>query len=197
MNFENIEHLVKLAKNNNNKAKEKLILEFKPFILNLSKRTFIDGYDFHDIENECYHLLLKSIYRYDITRHRFVAYATSTIKNGISLLIRNSIKRAKTDSSASLTFDGDLENLDIISSSMIEEDICKICEYEDLQYVLKKLTPEEFELLDFIILKNNTIRNYSKLKNLGYSTAVYRKNSLLNKLNIYISEINTVSVTLT
>lgn len=196
MNFNNIEDLVRLAKNNNTTAKENLIMEFKPFILNLSKRTFIDGYDFHDIENECYHLLLKSITRYDIKRHRFVAYATSTIKNGISLLIRNSLRRAKTDSSDSLTFDGDIENLDILSSSVVEEDICKLCEYEDVRFVIKKLTAEEFELLDFIILKNNSIKTYSKLKNLRYSTAVYRKNSLLNKLNLYINKLNNSTITL-
>lgn len=54
MDFNYIEVLVTKCKNNNEAAKEKLAAEFRPLIYNISKRTFIDGYNVHDIQQECY-----------------------------------------------------------------------------------------------------------------------------------------------
>lgn len=45
MNYDYIERLVKSTKAKNEKSKEKLIEEFRPFIMNLSKKTFINGYE--------------------------------------------------------------------------------------------------------------------------------------------------------
>ena len=53
MNYTQIESLVKSSKQGNTNSKELLAEAFKPFILNISKRTFINGYDFYDIQNEC------------------------------------------------------------------------------------------------------------------------------------------------
>ena len=54
MDYSYMETLVKQAKDGDSASKEELALQFKPFILNLSKKTFIDGYDKMDIINECY-----------------------------------------------------------------------------------------------------------------------------------------------
>ena len=56
MDYEYIESLVLQAKDGNEDAKEKLCFEFKPLIMKTSSRTFIHGYDFQDIENECYRM---------------------------------------------------------------------------------------------------------------------------------------------
>lgn len=57
MNYDYIEDLVRKSKDGDEVSKEKLIEEFRPFIFNLSKRTFIPGYDFDDFKNECYRIL--------------------------------------------------------------------------------------------------------------------------------------------
>ncbi len=57
MNYDYIENLVKQCKDGDETSKEKLIEEFRPFIINLSKRTFIPGYDYDDFKNECYRIL--------------------------------------------------------------------------------------------------------------------------------------------
>ena len=59
MNYDYIESLVIKSKDGDEESKEKLVNEFKPFIINLSKRTFIHGYEFQDIMNECYRILFK------------------------------------------------------------------------------------------------------------------------------------------
>ena len=84
MNYDYIESLVRQSKDGDINSKEKLLEEFKPFIINISKRTFIYGYEFEDIINECYRILLKCISLYKIENHRFVAYATNGIKNNIN-----------------------------------------------------------------------------------------------------------------
>lgn len=190
MNYNTIEELVILAKNNNIAAKEKLIEEFRPFIINLASKTYIHGYDNLDIQNECYQLLFKSLKKYDVKKHRFVAYATITIKNGIYLLIRNSLNHSKTDGSSSLTFDGDLENLNLFFNTLVEDNICKLCEKQELRQALNALSIEEQELIKFVFISNNTLKEYSDFKNIPYSTASYRKSIALKKLNSYITELN-------
>ena len=61
MNFNYIESLVTKAKNGDVSAKEIIFEEFRPMILNISKRTFVHGYDFSDIEHECYATLLNAL----------------------------------------------------------------------------------------------------------------------------------------
>lgn len=77
MNYDYIENLVIKSKDGDEESKEKLVNEFKPFIINLSKRTFIHGYDFEDIMNECYRILFKCVSYYKPNTQRFVAYATN------------------------------------------------------------------------------------------------------------------------
>ena len=80
MDYKTIEKLALESKKGNKKSKEKLIEEFKPFILNLSAKTHIDGYNIYDLQNECYAILLKCVNKYNPEKHRFVAYGTNAIK---------------------------------------------------------------------------------------------------------------------
>jgi DNA-directed RNA polymerase specialized sigma subunit len=91
MDFNEIEDLVADAKSQNQQSKERLVEEFKPFIINLSNKTFISGYDTKDIQNECYRILFKCVSVYKLEKHRFVAYATNGIKNSINDLIRKRV----------------------------------------------------------------------------------------------------------
>ena len=43
-------------------------------ILNISKRTFVHGYEFSDIEHECYATLLKCIKIYDLDKEVLIIY---------------------------------------------------------------------------------------------------------------------------
>ena len=74
MNYDYIEDLVIKSKSGDEVSKEKLIEEFRPFIFNLSKRTFIPGYDFDDFKHECYRILFKCISLYKTESHRFVRF---------------------------------------------------------------------------------------------------------------------------
>eukprot|EP00831_Metopus_contortus_P059510 TRINITY_DN51486_c0_g1_i1.p1 TRINITY_DN51486_c0_g1~~TRINITY_DN51486_c0_g1_i1.p1 ORF type:complete len:260 (+),score=15.17 TRINITY_DN51486_c0_g1_i1:175-954(+) len=186
MDFKYIEQLVINCKNNDKSSKEKLAEEFRPFIYNISKKTFIDGYDIFDIQNECYHTLFKCVYSYNIKKHRFVGYATNAIRNNINDLIRRFKNRKSTEGIAALAFSDDFEKNLPSQDINLEDLICDKCDYIELRLAINKLNEEEKELIDFIFFKNNTIRNYAYLKNICYSTANFRKKNVLKKIYKFI-----------
>ncbi|OOM13987.1 sigma-70 family RNA polymerase sigma factor [Clostridium saccharobutylicum] len=182
MDFNYIEDLVTKCKNNDESAKEKLATEFRPLIYNISKKTFIDGYNKHDIYQECYKSLFKSVSMYNLEKHRFVAYATNAIKNNMNDLIKRIKTRSSTEGNDALSLHDNFEK-DIPSVEISPEiSLCEMCDYEDLRLALKDLNEEEKELIDFVFFRNNTVLNYAHLKDMCYSTAIVKKKNILKKL---------------
>ena len=182
MNFEYIESLVTNSKNGDALSKEKLAEEFRPLIFNISKKTFIDGYEIYDIQNQCYETLFKCITLYNLEKHRFVAYATNSIKNNMNDLIKRIKIRSATEGNDALSLHEDVEK-DLPSQDISLEDLlCDQCDYDDLRSALNNLTEEEKELIDFIFYKNNTVQTYAYFKNLCYSTANLKKKVTLKKI---------------
>ncbi|NFO56003.1 sigma-70 family RNA polymerase sigma factor [Clostridium botulinum] len=194
MDLKYVEMLAKKSKDGDNLSKENLIEEFRPFIRNLSRKTFIHGYDKNDIENECYKNLFKCLNSYDLEKHRFVAYATNGIKNNLNDLIRKTKNRDNSEGSCALTLSDNLEDALPSNEPNLEDMLCNECDLDLLKYAIKKLTKEEQELIDFIFFKNNTIRLYSSLKNMCYSTAAKRKMDVLKKINKIFNSFNEICV---
>ena len=109
MDYNYVESLVYQCKNGDMISKEKLADEFRPLIINISKRTFIDGYDLNDIRNECYKSLFKCVSLYNLEKHKFVAYATNAIKNNINDLIKHIKTRSSTNGNDALSLHSDVE----------------------------------------------------------------------------------------
>lgn len=187
MNFEYIEDLVTKCKNGDKLSKEKLAVEFRPFIINLSKRTFIDRYESQDIKNQCYETLFKCVHLYNLEKHRFVGYAISSIRNNLNDLIKRVKIRNSTDGNNSLCLHADVEE-ELLSQDISLEDLfSEECDYEELRFAISKLTEEEKEFIDFVFYKNNTIRTYAYLKNMCYSTACQRRDAIFKKILKYMT----------
>ena len=186
MNFNYIESLVAKAKNGDVSSKEIIFKEFRPMILNISKRTFVHGYDFSDIEHECYATLLKCIKIYDLDKKRFVAYATNGIKNSINDLIRSSLKKNNICGSSVLTIDSFVENTCIDNDPMVEDILCNKYDHDCLKYAMSCLNQEELELINHIFYNNLTLKSYADKKNICYSYAFKKKTHVLNKLLTHI-----------
>lgn len=191
MKYDYIEDLVRKSKEGDESSKVKLIEEFRPFIINLSKRTFIPGYDFDDFRNECYRILFRCISLYKIESHRFVAYATNGIKNSINDLIRKSIKTNNFNGTVATPFDNYVEETYNSDAPQIEDLLCTEYDSDCLKYAMSKLTPDEVDLIYHIFYDNNTLKSYAHKKKLSYSYAVKKKKHALDKLfmytNIYIN----------
>lgn len=182
MNFNYIESLVTKAKNGDVSAKEIIFEEFRPMILNLSKRTFVHGYDFSDIEHECYATLLKCIKIYDLDKKRFVAYATMAIKNNINYLIKKTCNRSSCEGSEALILTGTLEHVLPSNTELIDEQVIDSILAKSLYKYINKLTPQHKDILNFTLINNGSLKEYSKTNNINYPTTVNIKNRALKQL---------------
>lgn len=187
MDFNFIESLVVKSKGNDEVAKETLACEFRPFILNLCKRTFIYGYDFQDLQNECYSALFNCIDKYKEGSNRFVAYGTNGIKNCMGSLIRKSLNNSSTDCSNSLSFSNNVDENLFCDSVDILQDMINDFDNESIKLAYSKLSDDDRELLDFIIIKGQSIRLFAYWKNLCYSTAVKKKHDTVARLRDLVS----------
>lgn len=182
MDYNKIENLVTQAKLGDEKSKETLAAEFTPLILNLSKKSFINSYEFADIKNECYKTLFKCVNVYNCENHRFVAYATNALKNTINNLIRISNRRASSEGPGAFILDGNLEHTLYSETEDIDELLSNEFYIKKLDKALKLLSFSDRELVDYVYYRNHTLKSYSLFKDIPYSTAVQRKNSILQKL---------------
>ena len=182
LDYNEIESLVKLAKANDKNAKEELVVQFTPLILNLSKKSFVNSYEFADIKNECYHTLFKCLSLYNPEKHRFVAYATNSIKNSVKLLIRNSIRRNGSEGPETFVLDGKLENT--ISCNLEDFDaIMQNKVYRNrLSAALQDLSSTESDLVKYVYFEKHSLKNYSKYKKISYASVINIKNEILYKL---------------
>ncbi|WP_288327015.1 sigma-70 family RNA polymerase sigma factor [uncultured Clostridium sp.] len=186
MNYSQIESLVQSSRQGNHTSKELLAEAFKPFILSISKRTFINGYDFYDIQSECYKILFNCVSLYKPETSKFVAYATSGIKKSLNDLIKKSKNRSHAEGHEALILCGYLEHLLPSEIPTTEEVLCEKADYEIVISALSKLPSKEKELITYVFLENNTVRAYAALHNINYSTAIFIKN---NALKILFEEI--------
>ena len=188
MDFNYIEALVARCKYNDEKAQEKLAAEFRPLIYNISKRTFIDGYNPHDIIQECYKSLFKSVSMYNLEKHRFVAYATNAINNNMGDLIKRIKNKKSTEGSNVLSLHADVEKEFLSQEISAGISLCERCDYEDLRLALKNLNEEEKQFIDFVFFKDYTVLDYANIKNMCYSTAIVKKKTILKKIFNNISK---------
>jgi len=135
-----------------------------------------------DIQNQCYESLFKSVRLYNLESHRFVGYAISSIRNNLNDLIKRVKIRNSTDGNNALSFHADVEEELFSLDRSLEDLLSEECDYEELRFAISKLTEEEKKFIDFVFYKNNTIRTYSYLKNMCYSTACQRRDVILKKL---------------
>ena len=187
MDFKEIEDLVIAAKAQNELSKEKLAKEFTPFIINLSNKTFINGYDTKDIQHECYRILFKCVSVYKLEKHRFVAYATNGIKNSINDLIRKSKNRNSSEGFEALTLSDNLEHILPSTDCGLDEMLCNKADFELSKEVFDNLSKEEKELITFVYFKNNSLQTYAYWKNMCYSTANRKKRTILKKMKQLLS----------
>jgi len=182
MDFNEIESLVELAKANNSKAKEELMVKFTPLILNLSKKCFVNSYEFADIKNECYHTLFKCVRLYNMDRHRFVAYATKAMKNSVNLLIRVSIRRNQSEGPAAFILDGKLENTLYSEFEDPNKFLLNKLHRTNLKLGVEALNLNEQELVNYIFYKEYSFKQYSRFKCIPYALVITMKNDILYKL---------------
>ena len=187
MDYKHIESLLLSAKNGDIPSMEKLTEEFTPLIKSLCNKIYLSNYTKEDLQEECYLTLLKCIKTYNPESHRFVAYATNAIKNNLNYLIRKNLIHKELTSQDCLTSTGSLEHLNLSSRDRCDEELLHSHTKKIILEAIETLSYEEKELFIYVLLKKNTLKSYSELKNISYSTTSKTKNKILNTINNYIN----------
>lgn len=191
MDYSYIENLVKLSKSEDEYSKEKLAEEFRPFIINIAKKTCIHVYDFEYIINECYKILFICIVLYKTESHRFVSYATNGIKNSINDLIKRNIQTNNINGYGSTVFDNSVEETYKDDTPEITDLLCNQYDNDCLKYALKQLNSDELNLITHLFYEDKALKFYAYEKELSYSYTSKKKRYVLDKLfmhiNIYIN----------
>lgn len=190
MDYKYIESLLLSAKNGDTYSIEKLTEEFTPLIKSLCNKTYLTNYTKEDLQEECYLTLLKCIKTYNPESHRFVAYATNAIKNNLNYLIRKNLKHKEITSQDCLTSTGSLDDLNLSSRNKIDEELLHSHTKKVILEAIKILSDEEKELFIYVILRRNTLKSYSELKNISYSSTSKIKSKVLKKITKYIEYVN-------
>ncbi|NLK96295.1 MAG: hypothetical protein GX275_14090 [Clostridiales bacterium] len=192
MNINLLESLVKKAKNGDKQSKEVILKEFTPLIVNLSKNIHIPGFDYYDINNECYLSLLKAISCYEFKKSndsKFVFYATSTIKKNLYYLIEKNIKISRPNGEDYLEFNEEIDINQKFSTNNIEDYLKEINNKDFINEIVSSLNDEEKNLFSFLFLENKSISDYAYSNNISYNYGYKKKNKLINKIkNMYSKE---------
>lgn len=182
MDFDKIENLVLLSKQDNSKAKEELCAQFAPLIIKLSMKTYINGFDFEDLKSECYKTLFKCVLLYDPSKHRFVAYATNAIKNSINNLIRTSLRKSLGEGCKALNLDANLEYVLSYDMFSVEDRLFKNVFHKELKNEIAKLSFDEQLLIEFLYYKKTSLKAFAAYRAIPYGKAFNIKSNMLKKL---------------
>lgn len=190
MDFDKIENLVLLSKQDNSKAKEELCAQFTPLIIKLSMKTYVNGFDFEDLKSECYKTLFKCVLLYDPSKHRFVAYATNAIKNSINNLIRTSLRKSLGEGCKTLSLKDNSEYVLSYDMDSVEDRLFKNLFHKELKNEIAKLSFDEKLLIEFLYYKKTSLKAFAAYRGMPYGKAFNIKKKMLKKLRKIIDEEN-------
>ena len=165
MDYKYIENLVKLAKGKDIEAQELLVEEFKPIIYGLTKKISASGYEKEDLISESYKILFNCIAKYNLSKHRFVAYSINAIKNNFKYILRKSTRRGDHEGLISKDIALDLESIIAHEEGTYEKKESDIIDDHILKHIFKDLAKDELELINLIVFEDYTVREYAALKN--------------------------------
>lgn len=77
-----------------------------------------------------------------------------------------------------------LEHVLLSNEDLLDKKLSDIVDDEIFEIIRENLNEEELEIINLIIMQDYTVREYSEIKNMNYSTALLRKIVALNKIKL-------------
>lgn len=192
MDYSNLKNLILKAKNKDQTAMEELINEYKYLIIKQASKVHVRGYEMEDLIQMGNITLMRCLEKYTSEKGNFTAYVSYAIKNNFNYLIRqrakdNEVQTIEAPIETNLRIEDTLIADASTEDSFIEKEMYKLIkrEVDNLQDNLR-------DLITFIYINcEGNLKDYSKSRNLNYSTAAKRRTVALNKLR---SSLNSLCV---
>lgn len=179
-----IDILVERAKDGDKEALEKVVENFKPFVIKTAVGIYIIGYDMEDLIQEGCISIINAVRLYNKNKcSNFVAYVTNAVKNNFYYAIRKAAKR-NCDCSLDAEVSEGVEFIECFTDDFdVEADYVHKEDLKRLEMALEKLSKDECELLLSIYNGGNGAMK-RKAEELGenYSALAKRKRAIINKL---------------
>jgi RNA polymerase sporulation-specific sigma factor len=191
MNHSEIDICVMGAQNGNREELQKLLEQFKPFILKTAKSYNIKNYDINDMMQVGYMALISAVNKYKTGSSTFSAYAFNSIKNAFRYTARRNFKYLK-DLSLNTPINSNADYITefvetIEAQENFEEDILRSENILEVRKAVSKLSHEETELVNMVYFSKGSLKSYAEKKGIGYLQAIRKKNKVLEKLSCYIN----------
>lgn len=100
------------------------------------------------------------------------------------------MRRNGEEGPVALILDGKLMNMLYLDLKPIDDIIDNKAYKAKLNAAIKSLEYSERELISYVYFKGFSLKKYSQLKGITYSTAVRKKPAVLNKLKIALNTVN-------
>ncbi|SFD28045.1 sigma-70 family RNA polymerase sigma factor [Clostridium uliginosum] len=182
MEYKEIEKLVEEAKKGDDEAIVNLLVQFKPFIFKTARSFNIKNYDTFDLVQIGYIALINAVDKYKEGSNSFSSYVYTTIKNCMKCTARNNKKHKNTLSLNTPIGEGDssADFTELLQSNQsIENDFIQSERLSELQAIISKLSPTDFELIFLVYYNGFTFKDYAAKKGLSYIQVIRRKNAIL------------------
>ncbi len=183
LNYLEIEGLVARAKNKDERAIERLLINYKFFIYKQASKIFLSGYDMDDLMQVGNMAVIFAIDKYLPGKGNFTSYVTFSIINNLNYLIRqhardNDIQSIETPMGGDQTLSDFLKNDYCIEDEYLEKELSKILKVE-----VDKLDSKLKDIIDFVYLAElGTLKEYAIAKRINYNTVIKRKNLAIARL---------------
>lgn len=187
-----LEALVLLSQNGDSPSKELLIKKYYSFIVSKTKNIYLTDYTFDDLIQNGVATVLRCINTFNVSNgiETFNPYVISAIKNNFNYLLRQEIRYNQVLSLNTTPKENQNPIESIPYPETTEEIIVKRLNLDELRLSLKKLEPEEFELIKFLYLdvyhKTPFLSAYAKLNNKDYYYCTCLKKRALIKLKSFL-----------
>lgn len=176
------------AKKGDINAMRIIIEKFTPFIIKQCKNIFIKDYEIEDLIQIGAISLINAVKHFKVENKKdFTGYAICSIKNNYKCEIR---QKCKFNYEISLNSNQNIYNMIEMfpSSEVIEDDYVRKMQIEQLYMYLKRLPRDDQELIEWIYLKQKSVKSFAQMKDLKYETCIRRKKSILRTLRNMFKE---------
>lgn len=183
MDYSKLKNLILKAKDKDQNAMEELINEYKYLIIKQASKVHVRGYEMEDLIQMGNITLMRCLEKYTPEKGNFTAYLSYAIKNNFNYLIRqrakdNEVQTIEAPIETNLRIEDTLIADASTEDSFIEKELYKLIkkEVDNLQGNLR-------DIITFIYINcEGNLKDYSKSRNLNYSTAAKRRTVAINKL---------------
>ncbi|MBC8062326.1 MAG: sigma-70 family RNA polymerase sigma factor [Clostridiaceae bacterium] len=178
-----IQDLVIRAKEGDNLALEELYKAFKGFIHKTAFAIYLKNYEQEDLIQIANESIANALKKYKPEEGRpFLPYVLTAIKKNFNNLIRKN-SRYGYEKSLNVTNGSGFELMNIIpDQECLEDNLLKKEMHVKLNEVIKKLSRDDKEIIDYLFIKEYRVSDFAKLKNLDYWVCQRKVKALLKKL---------------